>query len=204
MVKYPCNKGGIFMPEDYILLVTNNTQKVNQLKKKLTSHGYQVVAVANDAYSGLRILRSQKVALSIIDYELPGLNGLQLARIMDNEKLGPLILISNYQIDFRGNLPLSIFGVLINPITEYQLINTIKLAISQYNIQKKLEKELDDLREQLEARKKIEKAKGIIMQKYKVTEDAAYKIIRQISMEKRKPMKKIAEAIILKEEGNKK
>jgi len=183
-----------------ILIAVKNTQISNKIKTVLTSQGYHIAAVVDDAYSALRALRSQDIALSILDYDLAGLNGLQLAQIIADENLGPVVLLSQRHIDTGNNPPASLFGILVKPITDYQLINTLNLGIIQYNKQKNLEKQLTDLKETLESRKIIEKAKGILMQKQNLTEDLAYKKLRKTSMEKRMSMKKVAEAIILMEE----
>ncbi|MDK2822261.1 MAG: two-component system, response regulator PdtaR [Clostridia bacterium] len=183
-----------------ILIAVKNQQQSNKLKKILTSHGYQIIASLDDAYSVLRTLQSKEVAISLIDNELQGMNGLQLAQIIADENLGPVVLLSQHHVDTGSNPPKSLFGVLLKPITEYQLINTLNLALIQYKTQKKLEKEVADLKDTLESRKIIEKAKGILMKKYGLAEDAAYNKLRKSSMEKRIPMKKVAEAIILMDE----
>ncbi|MFZ7102195.1 MAG: ANTAR domain-containing response regulator [Peptococcaceae bacterium] len=183
-----------------ILIAVKNKQQSSQLKKILSSHGYQTISEVDDAYSALRSLQSKKVDISLIDYELQGLNGLQLAQIIADENLGPVVLLSQHHVDTGNNPPPSLFGVLLKPITEYQLVNTINLALIQYRNQRKLEKEVAELKDTLESRKIIEKAKGILMRKHGLSEDVAYNKLRTSSMEKRIPMKKVAEAIILMDE----
>jgi len=196
----PCPiKGGKIMTQN-ILIAVKNQQQNNKLKKILTSHGFQVMAVVDDAYSVLRMLQSKEINVSLIDNDLQGLNGVQLAQIIANENLGPVVLISQHQIDTGASLPKSVFGVLLKPITEYQLINTLSLSLNQYKNQKELEKEVALLKDTLESRKLIEKAKGILMTKQGITEDAAYNKLRKSSMEKRIPMRKVAEAIVLMED----
>ena len=182
-----------------ILIGVKSVQTGNKLKKILTSQGYQIGAVVEDAYSALRILRAQKISLSLLDNDLSGLSGIQLAKIIADERLGPVIVLSQHPIDTGNNPPASLFGVLTKPITEYQLVNTIKLAIIQYENKMGLEKEVASLKDALETRKIIEKAKGILMQKYNLSEDAAYERIRSTSMTKRTKLKNVAEAIILME-----
>jgi len=179
-----------------VLIVVNNQNQSNKFKKILTSRGYQVIAAVNDAYSALRILQNRKGTLSLIGTDLQGLNGLQLAQMIADGDLGPVVLVSKYAVDAGANLPKSLFGMLVQPITEYQLINTVSLALAQYKHQKELEKEVEELKETIESRKLIERAKGIIMKKYRLSEDEAYRKLRSTSMEKRIPMKKLAETIV--------
>jgi len=184
-----------------VLIAIKNSQQSNKFKKILTSRGYQVIATVDDAYTALRILQNRKGAISLVSNELQGLNGLQLAQIIADEDLGPVILVSRHAIDAGANLPKSLFGVLVKPITEYQLLNTLNLALVQYKNQKKLESEVAELKDTIESRKLIEKAKGILMRKHGISEELAYNKLRKNSMEKRIPMKKLAEAIILLEDS---
>jgi len=183
-----------------VLIAVNNQQQSNKFKKILTSRGYQVIGTVDDAYTVLRILQNRKETLSLVSNELKGLNGLQLAQIIADEDLGPVVLLSQYAVDVGTTLPKSVFGMLVKPITEYQLLNTLSLALTQYKNQKKLENEVAELKDTIESRKIIEKAKGILMQKHGISEEAAYSKLRKNSMEKRIPMKNLAEAIILMED----
>jgi response regulator NasT len=181
-----------------VLIAVNNPHQ-SKFKRILTSSGYQVIATVNDAYSALRFLQNRKGALSLIDTDLHGINGLQLAKIIADENLGPVVLVSKHAIDTETNIPKCIFGVLVQPITQYQLLNTVSLAITQYNHQKQLEKEVAKLKGTIESRKIIERAKGILMRKQGLSEDEAYQKLRKISMERRIAMKELAEAIINEE-----
>lgn len=183
-----------------ILIALKTTQRGNKIKMILTSHGYQVGQIVEDAYSALRALRTKRFDLSIIDNELRGLNALQLAKIIDDESLGPVIILAKSPIDTGESPPASLFGVLIKPLTEYQLLNTLKLAFLQYERKLNLEKEIESLRDALATRKVLERAKGLLMDKYNLSEDEAYRRLRNEAMEKRLKLKEIAEAIVLQAE----
>lgn len=181
-----------------ILIAVKTAQTGNQIKKILASQGY-IGSVVEDAFAALRTLRTQQIALSIIDNDLSGMNGIQLTRVIADEKLGPVVILSNYQVDTGENPPNSLFGVLVKPITQYQLLNTIKLAFLQYESKVSLEKEVESLKDALETRKVVERAKGILMKKHNISEEEAYERIRKTSMEKRTKLKNIAESIVLME-----
>lgn len=182
-----------------ILIAVRTSQTGNKIKKILASHGYYIGHVVEDAFSALRALRTKQIDLSVIDNDLSGLNGIQLARIIADEKLGPVVILSNYPVDTGDSPPDSLFGVLIKPITEYQLLNTIKLAFLQYKSKVGLEREVETLKDALETRKIVEKAKGILMKKNNLTEEEAYERMRKTAMEKRTKLRNIAEAIVLTE-----
>lgn len=179
-----------------ILLAMDNSEQSRKIKSILTSQGFNVASIVKDAYAALRSLRTQNVDLSIIDNDLTGMNGLQLAKIIADENLGSVILLIQGNFFVASDVS-SIYGVLTKPVHEYQLVNTLKLALSHYESKKNLEDEVNSLKDTLEARKVIEKAKGLLMKKG-FTEDLAYKKLRQISMEKRVPLKKVAQTIVSK------
>ena len=86
---------------------------------------------------------------------------------------------------------------LTKPLRREELIGAMELALSRFREFERLKRENEDLKKTLEARKLIEKAKGLLMEKESISEEEAFSRIRKISMDKRKPMKEIAEVIIL-------
>jgi response regulator NasT len=90
-----------------------------------------------------------------------------------------------------------VVGYLVKPFREADLSPAIELALARFEEFRTLEKEVENLNEALETRKKVEKAKGILMEKHKMSEHDAFRKIQKMSMNTRKPMKDVAEAIIL-------
>lgn len=182
------------MRANILLAGFDNIQKL-QIKNILSSRGLQLIDEVEDGYSALRILRSAEVDLTISDANLAGLNGEQLARIMAEDQLGPVIIASSSEVITFEPIA-SIYGYLQKPFNPTQLLNTVELALAQSKRQKELTQEVEKLKDQLKTRKVVDKAKGILMKNYGLSEDQAYKKLQKSAMEKRLTIKKVAEVII--------
>jgi AmiR/NasT family two-component response regulator len=169
------------------------------LKEILTQSGYIVAGEAEDGIKALKMVRGMHPDLVIASIGLHGMNGFELARIIEEERLCPIVVIADYsdknlfhRVGESWSVP-----VLIKPFDEIQLLSVLKYAYSVYSKMAELENEVSKLKNDLESRKIIEKAKGILMRLHSMSEDTAFKKIQQQSMKKRTTMKKIAEAIIM-------
>jgi response regulator NasT len=133
---------------------------------------------------------------------LPDLDGINAARnIMETTPL-PIVLLTSHHdastIERAKNA--GVMGYLIKPLREGELNPAIELAISRFNEFAVLQKQNEELKKTLEARKIIERAKGLLMQRQGLSEAEAFSSIQKKSMDMRKPMAEIAHAIILSEE----
>lgn len=185
-----------------ILIVSQDKYKSSRFKNILQTNGFHVANIAEDASKAIRTLRTKDILLTIIDNSNKNIGSMRLAKIIDEENLGPIVLVDLPNMDDLKFAPESIMGILNKPISQDQLMTTVNLAIFQYNKNIKLRNELDSLKVKLEDRKLIDKAKGILMKARNLNEDSAYRIIREQSMNKRVAMKVVAKQIIGKEEIN--
>lgn len=172
------------------------------LKESLSRYGYLVVGDAEDGMTALKLIRGLQPDLIILDATLPVMDGIQVARVVDEGRLAPVVLLADYvDRDFvnreKGELAVP---VLMKPVDEAALQATVEFAVSAFNRVVKLEKEVEKLRGDLETRKAVEKAKGILMRTQGIAEQEAFRRLQQQSMKKRTSMKAIAEAVILANE----
>ncbi len=169
------------------------------LKNMLEALGYDVVAEAGDGLEALEAVRTHKPDLVILDVKMPNMDGIDAARIITEEKLGPVMLLTAYYdeelIDRAKDA--GVFAYLVKPFKEPDLSPNIEIALARYKEFLALEEEVDDLNERLNTRKLIERAKGILMDQYGLKEQEAFRRIQIQSMNTRKSMKEIAEAIII-------
>jgi response regulator NasT len=135
----------------------------------------------------------------VMDIKMPGLDGIDAARILTQEKIAPVVLLSAYsQSDLIERAKdAGVVGYLVKPFRETDLPPAIELAKARFGEFRALEEEVDNLAEALETRKKVERAKGILMDQHGLTESEAFRKIQKMSMNTRRPMKEVAEAIIL-------
>lgn len=169
------------------------------LKTLLEELGHRVVGEAADGQNALDLTRSLKPDVVIMDIKMPVMDGLDAAKIISEEKIAPVVLLTAYsQKDLIERAKeAGVFAYLVKPFQESDLMPAIEIAISRYLELHELESTVDDLETKLETRKMVDKAKGILMDKYKMSEADAFRRIQQQSMNQRRSMKEIADAIII-------
>jgi len=182
-----------------IIIIDSDEAWCKHLKTMLGKLGYLVVGDASDGPGALKLVRTRHPDLLIIQDHLPGLSGLEVARIMYEDKLGPVIITTDYmQQDLVEKArEARVFSILLKPVEEHDLMPAVELAMGNYQEIIKLEKQVKELRDTLETRKLVEKAKGILMRTMRLSEDEAFKRIQKQSMNKRISMRAVAEAVIL-------
>jgi response regulator NasT len=175
------------------------------LKEMLSGLGYQVVGEAGDGRQAINLSRELKPDLVIMDIKMPEMDGIQAARILTEEKIAPVLLLTAYsqQELVSGAREAGVVGYIVKPFRQDELMPAIEVALSRFREFRELEKEMGDLKETLEARKVIERAKGVLMDQYGLKEADAFRRIQKLSMDTRKSMREIAEAILLAREIDK-
>jgi response regulator NasT len=175
------------------------------LKEMLSVLGYQVVGEAGDGKQAVNLARELKPDLVIMDIKMPEMDGITAAKILTEERIAPVLLLTAYsqQELVAGAREAGVIGYIVKPFRQDELQPAIEVALSRFREFCDLEKEIGDLRETLEARKVIERAKGVLMDQYGLKEADAFRRIQKLSMDTRKSMKEIAEAILLARELDK-
>lgn len=179
-----------------ILIIMKDQKKGMVYQNFFLNSGFKTTFLTEDPYKGIRILRTQKIHLILVDENFYGMSLNQFAEVIDYENLGAIIIIGTDSLPSIYDFPPSVYGILKKPVSRELLLNSSKIAIRQYNINTKLKEELKDLQKKISDKKVIDQAKSILMDKYKIDENHAYEKIRKISMDKRISMKKLAESII--------
>ncbi len=172
------------------------------LKEMLNGLGYLVVGEAGDGRQAINLARELKPDLVIMDIKMPEMDGIQAARVLTEEKIAPVLLLTAYsqQELVSGAREAGVVGYIVKPFRQDELMPAIEVALSRFREFRELEKEMGDLKETLEARKVIERAKGVLMDQYGLKEADAFRRIQKLSMDTRKSMREIAEAILLARE----
>lgn len=187
------------MAEQRIVLVDSDDGYRKNLKSILTKLGYWVVGEAADGLSALKMIRSRQPDLLVIEAVLQGMNGLEVAKILHEDKLAPVLVItSKYtQAMLEKAKEARVGSLLLKPVEETMLMSAIELTLANYKEIVKLENKIEELKETLESRKLVEKAKGILMETMGLSENEAFKRMQKQSMNKRISMRQVAEAVIL-------
>lgn len=166
----------------------------------LEDAGYEVVAQAGDGEKAVEQAFSLEPDLIIMDIKMPKMNGLKASEIISKKMNTPILLLTAYsQREYVDKAKqANIMGYLVKPINEASLIPAVEIALRQAENAKAYREQVETMNKQLLERKIVEKAKGILMQKFELPEDDAFKKMRKISMNKQITMEKVAKQIILK------
>jgi response regulator NasT len=172
------------------------------LKQLLEALGHTVVAETGDGASAVNFARQLHPDLCILDVKMPVMDGIEAAAAISRDRIAPVLILTAYG---QGDLiekarDAGVFAYLVKPFKETDLLPAIEITMSRYRELMELEKEVGRLEDALETRKQVDRAKGILQKKYGLSEPEAFRRIQVQSMKTRKPMKDLAEAIILAEE----
>jgi two-component system, response regulator PdtaR len=181
------------------LIIDDHERSRKALVRALGQSGYRIAGegVTGNSAVALTITSAPDVVLMAVG--LPDLDGIQAARNIMHAKPVPIVLITgHYDASTIERASKSgVMGYLIKPLREREVTPAVELAISRFQDFVSLQKQNETLKENLEARKVIERAKGMLMEQKALTEEQAYSLIKKASMNMRKPMSDVAEAIIL-------
>nr|MBC7244918.1 response regulator [Chloroflexota bacterium] len=190
------------MKRTRILIADDESIILMDLREMLTNLGYLVVGEASDGQSAVNMARELKPDLVIMDIKMPGMDGIEAAKVLTEEKIAPVLLLTAYsqQDLIERAREAGVIGFLVKPFRESNLAPAIEVTLARFEEFRAVQKEVEDLKEALETRKLVDRAKGILMDTQGLTEQEAFRRIQKMSMNTRRPMKEIAEAIILAHE----
>ena len=169
----------------------------------LTNLGYLVVGEVGDGRSAVNLARELRPDIVVMDIKMPDMDGIEAAKILTEEQIAPVILLTAFsQQDLVERAKeAGVVGYLVKPFKEPDLTPAIEVALARFKEFQALRKEVDDLKLAFETRKLVDRAKGILMDTQGLTEADAFRKIQKMSMNLRKPMKDVAEAIILAQQA---
>ncbi len=191
------------MERTRVIIADDESVIRTDLREMLTNLNYLVVGEAGDGLSAVNLAREVRPDVVIMDIKMPDMDGIEAAGILTRERVAPVLLLSAYnQRDLVDRaMEAGVIGYLIKPISENEVVPAIEIARARFKEFNEMQKQIGDLQETLETRKVVDRAKGILMDTQGLTEHEAFRKIQKMSMNTRKPMKEIAEAIVLAHEA---
>ena len=173
------------------------------LNELLSEAGYEVVGEASDGFDAVEICRKKHPDLVLMDIKMPLLDGLAAAKIIRSDNLAETVMMMTAYSErefVEQAKDCGVGGYLVKPIDEKSLIPNIEVAVNRSREIGKLRKDIEKVNGRLESRAVTEKAKGLLMEQQKMTEQEAYDYIRKLSQTKHLSMKRVAEMILTKSE----
>jgi two-component system, response regulator PdtaR len=168
------------------------------LKEMLEEEGYSVVADSGDGESAVASVIELKPDLAILDIKMPVLDGISAAERIAAERLAPVVILTAFsQRDLVERArDAGAMAYLVKPFTKADLVPAIEMAVSRFAEIRALDVEVGTLRERLEVRKLLDRAKGVLQTAHGMSEPDAFRWIQKTSMDRRLTMRKVAEAVI--------
>ncbi|SFA84415.1 ANTAR domain-containing response regulator [Selenomonas ruminantium] len=181
-----------------IVIADNESLIRLDIREMLEDAGHEVVGEAVNGRRAVELTRQHRPDLVLMDIKMPEMDGITAAGKIYADKIAPVILLTAFsQPDIVDKAKDSgVLGYLVKPVQESQLFPAMEIALSRWQEMQGLEDELEKLKDSLETRKMVDRAKGIIMAAHKLGEQEAYRRMQQYAMQKRVPLKDVAQSII--------
>ncbi|MGB3303158.1 ANTAR domain-containing response regulator [Gordonia sp. (in: high G+C Gram-positive bacteria)] len=168
------------------------------LIEMLRDEGYDVVGEAPNGQVAVDLAESLKPDLVIMDVKMPVRDGIDAASEIARKRIAPVVMLTAFsQREFVERArDAGAMAYLVKPFTQADLVPAIEVALSRYRELKVLEAEIEDISGRFEARKLIDRAKGLLMDKRGMNEPEAFRWIQRNAMDKRATMKAVAEIVV--------
>lgn len=168
------------------------------LAEMLGEAGYEVVGQASNGEQAVEMATALRPDLVIMDVKMPVLDGISAAEQIGKERLCPVVMLTAFsqtELVERAR-DAGVMAYIVKPFTATDVVPAINIALSRWGELKTLESEVADLGERLETRKSVDRAKGVLMTKLKITESEAFRWIQKTAMDRRMGMKEVSDAVV--------
>ncbi|MCI2098905.1 MAG: response regulator [Succiniclasticum sp.] len=181
-----------------ILVVDDEAILRLDLSEMLAERGHDVVGEADNGADAVRLARELHPDLVLMDVKMPGMSGLEAAKLIGGEQLAPVLLLTAYsQRDVVEQAADSgVMAYLVKPIREEELTPALEVAMTRWESYRSLARELDKAKDDLETRKLLDRAKGVLMDQHGFSERDAFEAMQKLSMDRRLSLKAVAQAVL--------
>ena len=172
------------------------------LREMLAEAGHEVVGEARDGAEALILTRELLPDIVFMDVKMPGMDGLEAARVIAEEKIAPVVMVTAFSQQSHVDEAASAgaMAYIVKPFQRRDILPAMTVAVSRFAEARTLEAEVDDLTERLEMRKVLDRAKGVLMAKG-ITEPEAFRRLQKLAMDRRMSLRQVAEAVVLAAEA---
>lgn len=187
------------MAESYRIAIADDEALIcMDLREMLEEAGHTVVGVGSDGVEALELVREKKPDLAILDVQMPRLDGIQAAKMIAHDNLAPVVLLTAFgDEDMVEKAKKSmVFGYVMKPVEEKNLFPAIQIAVAQFRQKNDMVNRVKEMERELASRKIIDRAKGLLMDFYKMPEEEAYRRMQQTSMKRGISLSEVAQKVV--------
>lgn len=168
------------------------------LRELLQEEGYEVVAECGRGDEAVELVRRHEPDVALLDIKMPGLDGISAAREISGDRLAAVVLVTAFSqrelIEEASDA--GVQGYIVKPFERHDLAPAIEVAIARFRTEKTLAEQVSDVTERLETRKVLDRAKGVLMDRDGLSEQAAFDFLQKTAMASRRPMRAIADEVL--------
>lgn len=187
------------MTENYRIVIADDEALIcMDLREMLEEAGHTVVGVGSDGVEALELVKANKPDLAILDVQMPRLDGIQAAKMIAHDNLAPVVLLTAFgDEDVVEKAKKSmVFGYVMKPVEEKALFPAIQIAVAQFRQKNDMVNRVKEMERELASRKIIDRAKGLLMDFYKMPEEEAYRRMQQTSMKRGISLAEVAQKVV--------
>ena len=187
------------MAEKYRIVIADDEALIcMDLREMLEEAEHTVVGVGSDGVEALDLVKEKKPDLVILDVKMPRLDGIQTAKMIAHDNAAPVVLLTAFgDEDIIEKAKKSmVFGYVMKPVDERNLFPAIQIAVSQFRQKSEIVDRVKDMEREFAARKIIDRAKGLLMDYYHISEEDAYRRMQQTSMKRGIALADVAQKVV--------
>lgn len=172
------------------------------LREMLEEEGHEVVGEARDGAEAIALAKSLRPDVVFMDINMPNVSGIEAACVIGEERVAPVVMVTAFsQATYvEQACEAGAMAYVVKPFSPTDVLPAMQVAVSRFTEATALADEIGDLSERLETRKLVDRAKGVLMDRG-MSEPEAFKRLQKLAMDKRKPLKEIAEAVVIASEA---
>ncbi|HPU40177.1 MAG TPA: response regulator [Microthrixaceae bacterium] len=168
------------------------------LRELLQEEGYEVVGECGRGDEAVRLVRELRPDIALLDIKMPGMDGISAAREISADRLAAVVLVTAFSqrelIEEAGDA--GVHGYVVKPFERHDLVPAIEVAISRFRAESLLVEQVASAEDRLDARKVIDRAKGVLMDAHSLSESDAYAFIQKAAMKDRRQMRDVAQEVL--------
>ncbi len=189
-------------PRRRALLAEDEGLTILLLRRALTAAGYEVVKAVGDGEQAVLAARELKPDFLLMDINMPRLSGIEAARQITAERPVPIVMLTAYsdQAIVDEAIAAGACAYLVKPVVVEQVAPAVRTALARFDILEAARRENGDLRDALETRKLVERAKGVLAQRFQLSEADAFRRLQKTARDRSQPLKQVAQEIVRADE----